>query len=77
MSILMGAGAFFRRRMHAPSTATSSNLRAAQKLSLPPTEFISVEAVILHYGRRLALAWPPTELASVEAMIGDYYRCSQ
>jgi hypothetical protein len=31
------------------------------KISLPPTEFISVEAVTLHYGRHGAMSMPPTE----------------
>jgi hypothetical protein len=31
-----------------PCTATCLNLRAMQRFSLPPTEFTSVEAVILH-----------------------------
>jgi len=33
---------------HSLLYANSSDLRGARKISLPPTEFISVEALILH-----------------------------
>jgi hypothetical protein len=42
-----------------PCTGTCLDLRATQRFSLPPTEFISVEAVILHYVARKAKAPAP------------------
>ena len=47
-------------------------LRRKQGLTNAPTEFISVEAVTLHYGRQGAKCLPTTELVSVEAMIGHW-----
>jgi hypothetical protein len=37
-----------------------------------PTELVSVERMILHYGRRQCALFAPTELVSVERMILHY-----